>query len=82
MPIGDAPCISLARVLKKLLMVVCDESVLPPSAATRLLKLVCRLLNVGSDVAAVAAVELVDEDSLASDAASCSTRLCIWPPPP
>ena len=60
-------------------MVVCDEAVLPPIAVTRLLKLVCRLLSVGSDVADVA---VVDEESLASDAASWSTRLCIWPPPP
>ncbi len=80
MPIGDAPCISLARVLKKLLMVVCDESVLPPSAETRLLKLVCRLLNEVSDDADVADVELVDEESLASAAASWSTRFCRWPP--
>lgn len=46
---------------------VCDESVLPPSAVTRLLKLVCRSLNAepevadvgdATEVADVAAVEL------------------------
>ena len=62
-----------------LLFVLLSVRVLPPIAVTRLLKLVCRLLSVGSDVADVA---VVDEESLASDAASWSTRLCIWPPPP
>jgi len=42
-------------VLRKLLIVVCDESVLPPSADTRLLKLVCRSLNAEPEVADVGA---------------------------
>jgi hypothetical protein len=55
LPIGDAPCMSLASELRKLLMLACDEPVLPPSAETRLLKLVCRSLK-ADDVAAVAGV--------------------------
>ena len=68
MPTGEAPCISLARLVRKLAIVACELSV-PPTAETRLLKLVCRLANVGSDVVAAELV-LVDEESLDSDAAS------------
>ncbi len=71
------PACRWPRCSKKSLMVVCDESVLPPSAETRLLKLDCRLPNVVSDAVAAG---LVDEESLASDAASSSTRLCRLPP--
>lgn len=64
MPAGDAPCRSLASVDRKLLIVGCDESVLPPNAETRLLKLVCRS----------------DDESLESDEASFSTAACRSPP--
>lgn len=82
MPTGDAPCISLARLLRKFVSVACELSV-PPIAETRLLKLDCRLLIAESDVVDAALVDalLADEESLASDAASCSTRLCRLPPP-
>jgi hypothetical protein len=93
LPIGDAPCMSLASELRKLLMLACDEPVVPPSADTRLLKLVCKLLKAESGVADVAEVaEVADvpnvvdavvvDESLESAAASCSTRLCNPPPPP
>ena len=55
-PADEAPCISPDSVVRKLFSVVCDESVLPPNAETRLLKLDCR--------------SEVDEESLVSDAAS------------
>jgi hypothetical protein len=71
LPTGDAPCISDARLLRKFVSVVSELSV-PPIAETRLLKLDCRLLIAESDVVDA---ELVAEESLASDAASCSTRL-------
>jgi hypothetical protein len=81
LPTGDAPCISEARLLRKFVSVVCEVSV-PPIAETRLLKLDCRLLIAESDVVDAELVDaaLVDEESLASDAASCSTRLCSLPP--
>lgn len=77
MPTGDAPCISLARLLRKFVSVACELSV-PPIAETRLLKLDCRLLIAAAEVVAAVLIDavLVDEESLASDAASCSTRLC------
>lgn len=64
-PTGDAPCISLARFARKLDIVCCELSV-PPIAETRLLKLVSKLLSVGSEVAAAE----FDEESLLLDAAS------------
>ena len=81
LPTGDAPCISVARLFRKFVSVARELSV-PPIAETRLLKLDCRLLIAESDVVAAALVDavLVDEESLASEAASCSTRLCRLPP--
>lgn len=66
LPTGEAPCISVARLLRKFVNVACELSV-PPIAETRLLKLDCRLAIAESVV--VDAVPL-DEESLASEAAS------------
>jgi hypothetical protein len=73
LPTGDAFCISVARLLRKFVSVVC-ELLVPPIAETRLLKLVSRLLIAESDVVDADVdvdAELVDVESLASDAASC-----------
>jgi hypothetical protein len=71
LPIGDAPCMSLASELRKLLMLACDEPVVPPSAETRLLKLVCRSLKADdvADVADVAEVAVAADVAVVAEAA-------------
>ena len=84
MPIGATPPISVARALRKLGKVACEELELP-NADRRLEKLFCRLPTAVLEVVAATPVELLDADEVVAvvelSEESCWMRDCKSPPP-